>query len=600
MKQGPPIPDNEVQRVTALHSLCLLDTPADPEFDLITRLAAKTFNVPISVISLVDEGRQWFKSKVGIETQETPRKDAFCAYAILSPLPMIVLDAQDDERFSRNPLVTAAPYIRFYAGAPLVTKEGMNLGTLCIIDNKPRARFTAAEQGILTNLCALVLTRIETLRAIGYVDPVTLLPNRARFIEDIQLRLANPAPGHGNTDNRHQVAIAVDVCGGDYLHDMVKALGWEHAEGYLVEAKNNLVNAVAPALVYRVGTTLFAFMQDVATSIALAPAFFDIPAAFSGSINYRGIPHAADISIGAVHLKDQNDAKNVLRSLITSADIARHQGINCCIYERNHDEAQRRSFHILASLPQALGVKNQLSLHYQPRLQLSTGKCVGVEALLRWNHPELGNLAPSEFVPLAEKTALVRRLTQWVLHEGFSQAAHWQKSGHDFTVALNVSAVDLDHLQFVGLLRDLLSRYDINPEKIEIEFTESAMSLHPQRLHEHLQHIRALGFQIAIDDFGTGYSNLTYLKRIPATTLKIDQSFIRSLPTDTRDCTIVPALIHLGHELGHCVVAEGIESQEIYKMVEKWGCDEGQGYSIARPMPPDLLEKWLIAEGSGN
>lgn len=583
------LPHNETDRLAALRALCQLDTPPDPEFDLITELAAKTFNAPLAAISLIDEDRQWFKSRVGIEVSETPRDVAFCAHAIQLAEPTVVLDARTDRRFADNPLVTGAPHIRFYVGVPLRNAAGLGLGTLCIIGTEPRKAFSDAETAVLQYLSALVMARLDTLRTIGYVDSLTLLPNRTRFVQDLQAWMA----GAGAVPEQ-RAAVAIDVCEAEYFHSMERALGCDYAEGYIVAAKQRLVDALPHTSWYRIGPTLFACVRTVADPDDLGAVFDELWQATAAPIEHLGIPHASAASTGAVRLDHRGDASDIVRALISAVDSAREQGIGRCTFEQCDDERQRQAFRLLTALPAALTAGDQLSLCYQPRVALGSGQCIGVEALLRWQHPIMGNVSPADFIPLAEKTALMWHVTQWVLNAGFEQAARWQKLGHRFSVSLNISAHDLDHAGFVDMLEALLARHALQPALIELEFTESAMSLQPQRLHQQLQQIRALGFQLSIDDFGTGYSNLTYLKRLPATVIKIDQSFISNVLEDEKDATIVRAIIALGHELGYTVVAEGIESQAVHDRLRQWGCDEGQGYSIARPMPVALLEAWLL------
>jgi EAL domain-containing protein (putative c-di-GMP-specific phosphodiesterase class I)/GGDEF domain-containing protein len=541
------------------------------------------------LVSLIDERRQWFKSKVGLSVPETPREDAFCAYAINRPEPFVVLDATKDERFVDNPLVTGAPHIRFYAGAPLITREGTCPGTLCIIGTEPRAEFTDDERRMLQQLAALVTARMETLRTVGFIDELTKLPNRTRFVEEIDAWLAD-----GSGAPHQVVASAVDVCGAAYFSEMIKALGYSYAESYLLAARDRLMGALpSETTLYRIGTSLFGFVRQSASDESLVPVFERIVDSFTQPLEHQGIPHGARPTVGSVRLTQEGSAANVYRSLLAVTDTVREQGRDWGFFEHRRDEEQKRAFRVLSALPGALTATGQLSLFYQPRVDLSNGACVGAEALLRWTHPEMGNIPPSEFIPLAERTALIGRVTRWVLTQALTQAARWQRRGHTFVVAINVSAVDLDQENFVDTLCELLKRYEVDPLRIELEFTESALTLDPQRLTEHLHRIRGLGLQIAIDDFGTGYSNLNYLKRIPATALKIDQSFIRNVLTDDKDRAIVPSMIRLGHDLGYCVVAEGIETREVYEQVTKWSCDEGQGYWIARPMPVEKFEAWL-------
>lgn len=338
--------------------------------------------------------------------------------------------------------------------------------------------------------------------------------------------------------------------------------------------------------------TTFGFLAQ-AEGQRLATLCTKVSKAFTEPLEHQGIPHTAVASIGAVSLQSSYGATDTIRSLTTSVDIARERCMPWSMYERKHDVAQRNTFRLLAALPAALDSNNQLRLHYQPRVDLHDHRCVGVEALLRWQHPLIGPVVPSDFIPMAEKTALINRITAWVIDNGIAQAARWQQQGLDFNLALNVSAADLDRPGFADLLQRGLDRYKLDPRRLEIEFTESAMIRHPEHLAEQLAAIAALGVHIAIDDFGTGYSNFSYLKQLPASALKIDQSFIRSLPDNRTDRTLVPAMIQLSHSLGQRVVAEGIESAEAYAHLRAWGCNEGQGYWIAKPMPAAALETWL-------
>lgn len=591
MTHHPPVPKNEFERLSALHQLCLLDTPNDPAFDALTALAAKVFGVPIALVSLVDEGRQWFKSRIGLKPRQTPRGQAFCAYALHGHEPLVVLDTLQDERFAGNPLVTGEPRMRFYAGAPLITNNGMCLGTLCIIDQAPRADFSAQQVDMLQHFAAIVMMRIETLRSIGYVDQLTMLPNRVRFLEDLGLWMGDLAAA--DAPARHLSVVALDICGAAYFQDMAAALGGAYADGYLKAAQANIVMALAPAPVYRIDTTVFGCVIEAEDDGALAAELEILQTMLSNPIEHQGIPHAPPVVTGAVRLLADGDAAEVARALSSALAQARGQQAGSGIYQRGLDVEQQRAFRILAAIPEALSSGGQLALYYQPRVSLRSGRCVGVEALLRWNHPVLGAVSPAEFIPLAERTALMRQMTAWVLRAALSQAENWQSAGVRICVALNVSALDLDYGDFASHLGQHLRARALDPSLVEVEFTESALCRTPERLQTQLSQLRALGVQVAIDDFGAGYSNLSYLKQIPATTLKIDQSFVRALPSDGPDETLVRSIIALGHDFGHCVVAEGVESEEVYRLLASWGCDEAQGYWIARPMPAAQLGAWL-------
>jgi len=590
MTFSPPVLRSENERLAALRELCLLDTPTDPAFDEMTLLATHVFGTSMALISLVDDGRQWFKSRIGMAVRETPRSQAFCAYALHSVEPLIVLDTLLDPRFVDNPLVTGSPGLRFYAGAPLITKEGLCLGTFCVLDAAPRTAFDAPQVTQLRHFARLAMMRIETLRSIGYADTLTQLPNRTRFLEDVGLWI-NDAPD----DGRHLFAVAVDVCGPAYFQQMQSAFGADHADGFLQAAARRLAHALGPAPVYRIDTTVMACVLAAEHEAALEEQLRALQAQLAEPCEYQGIPHAPAVTLGAVALAmpDATPMADTARVLGAALAHARAAHRPWAIYHPQLDAAQQRAFRILAAIPGALAAEGQLQLHYQPRIDLADGVCTGVEALLRWNHPELGAISPAEFIPLAEKTALIGDITAWVVRAALAQAEIWHGAGLRLTVSLNVSALDLATAACADLLDRLLGQIRVDPALIEIEFTESAVADDPVSVGVQLRRLRALGLQIAIDDFGTGHSNFSYLKQIPATTLKLDQSFVRTLPSDMHDVTILCAMIRLGHEFGHRVVAEGIETAQAYELLASWGCDEGQGYWIARPMPAAQLTEWL-------
>ncbi|WP_339842605.1 EAL domain-containing protein [uncultured Halopseudomonas sp.] len=217
---------------------------------------------------------------------------------------------------------------------------------------------------------------------------------------------------------------------------------------------------------------------------------------------------------------------------------------------------------------------------------------------MRWTHPVLGPIGPGEFIPLAEKTALIGPITMRVLHAAVSQVAAWQSQGLNVKVGINISATDLESSAFVDELAMLLERRRINASSLELEFTETALINKPQAVREQLDRISTLGIKIAIDDFGSGYSNWTYLRELPATTVKIDQTFMYELHTDEKNKPLVQAVIELASRLGYRVVAEGIEDAATLELLQSWGCHAGQGYQIGRPMLPDRLVDWLAGRPS--
>jgi EAL domain-containing protein (putative c-di-GMP-specific phosphodiesterase class I) len=209
-------------------------------------------------------------------------------------------------------------------------------------------------------------------------------------------------------------------------------------------------------------------------------------------------------------------------------------------------------------------------------VDLRSGACVGAEALLRWRHPTLGPIPPGEFIPLAEQTALAKPITEWVLEAAIDQVARWRHSGPAPRVSINASALNLEEPDFASRLMRTLERHRVAPDAIELEFTESALARDGSRVLDQLDELRRTGIEIAIDDFGTGYSSLSYLPRLPASILKIDRSFVRPLGSSSRDQRLVQAMIGMAHDLGYRVVAEGIETQDVYELLLAWRCGEGK------------------------
>lgn len=583
MSTGAPIPLNETQRLLRITELCVLENTVDDVFEEIVAMTAEFFQAPIVLISIVDEHRQWFRARFGLQAQETPRDVSFCAYAILSDGSLEVVDATLDDRFKDNGLVTGEPGIRYYAGSPLITEDGIALGTLCVIDTVPRAPMSEREARMLKRLAALVMKRIVDLRLSCFVDQTTGLYNRLRLEEDILLALKT---------GKEMRLVAVDMITPEFLNDIVKALGYSFAQDLVVAMRNRL-QAMLPSScpLYKISPTRFGFQLpgDMPDESIYRAIIEDL----QSPVICHGIPVQMQVGLGIVPLDSQATEQDWVRLVISAADDARARRTGWALYEPHMDATQQRSFQLLGSLTSAVHAHDQLRLVYQPRIDLASGTCTSVEALLRWVHPTLGPIGPAEFIPLAEKTALMRPLSLWVLQTAIEQAASWQQKGFDIRVAINVTPDDLTGPVFTDRVIWLLKKYDISPEHFELEFTESALMQNPTEVRSQLERLRELGMHIAIDDFGTGYSNWNYLRQLPATTVKLDQSLVRNLTVEEADQRLVKALIGLAKKLGYCVVAEGIETDAIRKLVRQWGCDEGQGYLIARPMEADTLLSWL-------
>jgi EAL domain-containing protein (putative c-di-GMP-specific phosphodiesterase class I) len=237
--------------------------------------------------------------------------------------------------------------------------------------------------------------------------------------------------------------------------------------------------------------------------------------------------------------------------------------------------------------------RDELRLFYQPRVDCRSGRLLGAEALVRWQHPELGLVTPARFIPIAEETGLIIPLGTWVLMEACRQQAAWGDAGMaGIVISVNLSAAQLNAPDLLETIRTALLHYQINPALIELELTESLLMEHVTSTIELLNAIKGLGVSLSVDDFGTGYSSLNYLHRFPIDKLKIDQSFVSDMLDDPNDLAITKAVIGLGHTLGLRVVAEGVEKMEEMRVLSAAGCDELQGYLFGKPMPAGEFESW--------
>jgi EAL domain-containing protein (putative c-di-GMP-specific phosphodiesterase class I) len=248
---------------------------------------------------------------------------------------------------------------------------------------------------------------------------------------------------------------------------------------------------------------------------------------------------------------------------------------------------------LLGELRRALEKPDELVLHYQPKVGLHSNQLCGVEALVRWNHPTRGIVSPVEFIPMAESTGLINRLTEHVLAVALAQTRAWLDAGREIPVAVNLSPRCLLDATMLDRVRELLVRHRVPARLLRLEVTETAVMANPALAMEILTGLDELGVRLSIDDYGTGYSSMAYLKRLPVDELKVDRSFILNMTASDNDAILVRSAIDLGHNLGLTVVAEGVEAEEHVRALRALGCDIAQGYHFARPMPAAELAEWL-------
>ncbi|WP_455366501.1 two-component system response regulator [Kaarinaea lacus] len=289
------------------------------------------------------------------------------------------------------------------------------------------------------------------------------------------------------------------------------------------------------------------------------------------------------------------DATEMVRQSEVALHTAKISSQPLIVYEKDIDNYDPRRLALMAELRKAIN-NDALYLVYQPKINIKTGAVSGVEALLRWEHPELGLIPPNEFIPLAEQSSVIKPLTVWVLNNAMRQATAFAHSGLDIAIAVNISACSLRDDSLVGYTKMLLQKNNVEPDRLILEITESAMMQDPNMGLNLLNQLNNIGVQISIDDYGTGYSSLSYLKRLPVKEMKIDRTFIKDMAVDEDDKLIVGTTIDMGHNFGLRVIAEGVEDGETVKLLRDMDCDQVQGYYYARPMPVDELYDWMTVD----
>jgi diguanylate cyclase (GGDEF)-like protein len=420
-------------------------------------------------------------------------------------------------------------------------------------------------------------------------DGLTGLPNRSAFYEAVDRAVASVDDGA-----RQAAVMVIDL---DRFKEVNDTLGHHTGDLLLCEAAGRLAEALRESdVLARLGGDEFAVLLPTLTELDSATAVAErIRASLEQPFELQDFTVHVGASVGIALAPDHGDSAD---DLLQRADVAMYQAkgspASYRIYDAANDPYSASRLGMVAELRRALD-QRELELHFQPKASIPSGAVVGVEALVRWNHPVLGLLTPDDFIPLAERTGLINRLTVYVLDAALRQCADWADVGIDIAVAVNVSARDVADPDLPNTVRGLLERHGVEPSRLVLELTESSLMADPTRAKDVLADLHRMGVDLAIDDFGTGYSSLTYLSELPVTELKIDRSFLMKMSTSPGDALIVRATIDLGRNLGLRVVAEGVESESIWNRLAEKGCDVAQGYYVHRPVPAAELTPWLRA-----
>ncbi|SEO49208.1 putative bifunctional diguanylate cyclase/phosphodiesterase [Aquisalimonas asiatica] len=590
----------EAKRLQEVLSLELLDTQPEERFDQYTRLIADVLNMPIALIALMDEQRQWFKSRHGLAMEQTPRSISFCRYAMTEEY-LEVRDAAEDERFRDTPLVTDEPHVRFYAGAVLHGPTGEPVGTVCVLDRKPRklgptgrrrlqAFALLVEQELAFN--ARLSEAREEIEQRALRDPVTGLPRRSIMMELLGRALAHADGG----------IVAVAHIYFPRFEEVLSVYGRERLD-YTAQL---LTERVRTRLHHRdyIGRVDDGTLMVVLTGLESQQVAVDRVTAICEGLRtpyYIGGGQREVVVAFGVSLSpdDGTDAETLADKARLAGRQAEKSGHQWPVFYSGgmNDQVSRRD-RIARRLARALE-QQELELYYQPVLCLDTGKVAGCEALARWYCPQLGWVSPGEFIPIVEQDpALSRELTAWVLETACRQASEWrQRLAVPFWISVNVSGNELHRPEFPDLVEGLLHKYALTPGALVIELTEQSMIQDVAAAVEAMNRLGAMGIQFAVDDFGSGYSSLNYLRELPLGKLKIDRAFMQDLGGAGVGREVVRAIINVGQALGMTVVAEGVETPEQAQVLCDLGCNEVQGFLMRPPVPAGVLEA-MVAEGA--
>ncbi|MEJ5990054.1 GGDEF domain-containing protein [Ramlibacter sp. PS3R-8] len=580
-------PADEPQRISELRGFGILDTDPDEDCDRLVQLAALVCGTPFSALTLVDSHRQWYKARVGLPVQQIPRDKSFCAHAILEPERL--LEIPDVARLGwadAQPWGAKGPTLGFYAGVPLRTREGSAIGTLCVMDSVPR-RLTDSQRDGLAKLAKAISSHLvlrRQLRIATETDRLTGLPNWFHF---------EAAFEHHKPDSGMVCFVRLKT-----INQINSAHGFRIADGLIKQTADRLrVFGDRGAAIGRIKRGLFVLFfpgarpEEFARKVAP-----ELASSLAEPYSVNDLSLVCPVNLGFAAFPDDG---RTLDEVVNAADSALQVAIereqSMAFFDRSVDNLLSTHFRLEPQLRRALE-KSEFVNYYQPKVELATGRIVGVEALVRWMDPRRGLVPPGEFVPALETTGLIGDVAQKIMERAIDDWRGWRDAGLAAPrIAVNVAAAQLRDDDFVPALQRALAALDGDPSAIGIEITESILIGNMERAIEVLTQVRALGVPVAIDDFGTGYSSLAYIVTLPIDELKIDRAFVKKITADAAYEGIVRTCVSLARGLNLSVVAEGVETEAQATALRSLGCDQAQGFLYSPPVPADQLVRLLEA-----
>lgn len=579
---------SDVKRLSAIKALLSPDEARDKVLERFVNLASQVLGISGSFISIVDDHNQYIKASRNFDLKQSTRDESLCRHVIDGEGHLVVYDTLLDERFVTHPFVKGDPHIRFYAGVSLQNLDGAVLGTLCVTDTQPHP-FADDKLVTLRSLATLVSSFLDAWNNAGFADVITHLPNRPRLIRDIhQLTLTAP-------HSRFRL-ILIDCLDIIRAYELTRAVGVAPMEKLLKQMAQDVANRLK--------------LPENETLYSFAPGRFAIVQPYSDRFTAHNMPDlfkgmkvdlAENITLDlnvftgeTEFVPGQMNANETIRQAVSALHEAIDENINAMSFDESYDSRRTDDFMIMNDLAQALNKDEELYLAWQPKVCLRTGKTVGLEALIRWNHPERGELFPSEFIPLAGKTNLISDLTNWVIDHTVEQLARWNREYDLIPVSINVSERDFARPDFADELVAKLAAAQLPNAILGIECLENELITKSDVAIKGLEALKSHGFVISLDDFGTGYSNISYLQDIPLDVIKIDRSLISRMGEDDASKIIVRCIIQMLKELNYTVLAEGVETEATLGLLKTYGCDQIQGYFFSKPLPASDIEHWLF------
>ncbi|MGE0372593.1 MAG: EAL domain-containing protein [Gammaproteobacteria bacterium] len=426
----------------------------------------------------------------------------------------------------------------------------------------------------------------DTIRRMMSYDSLTGLPNHIQFEERLQHSMAE-----ADASDR---SLALQLLDLDRFQEINDALGFRQGDRLLKEIGARVRDAAGTdGFVARLRGDEFAILLPAEDVEHITRVTRRILSAFESPFVLSDIALEVSAAVGiALYPQHGTEMTGLIRKMDVAMRQAKSSGERYAFYAAERDEDTARRLVLAQQLRHAIK-GDELVLYYQPKVDLRGGRICGMEALVRWVHPEHGLIPPDEFISLAEHTGLIKPLTDWVLRSALRQSSAWRQAGLMLPIAVNLSARNLRERDLPDKLRQMFQDWSAHPSSLELEITESAIMDDPDSALKVLTRLNDLGSALFIDDFGTGYSSLGYLQRMPVEAIKIDKSFVKEMVTNANSAAIVRSTITLAHDLGIKVVAEGVESREAYELLAELGCDVAQGYQIGKPMPAAEFETWV-------